>query len=157
MALIGDAKQAMSEEKSGRVETKLTGRAATALHVTQSQFLYVFFPAKLQQHSTMARRMLHTFSFLILLAAAVVVQSNPQIAVIAQKLGDALIADSSLLYMMQEVFISSKTLPHDLVCLRICVTVGSELPGDCDNSSLLGEQSNFTYCHCRSFSGAVLL
>ena len=31
MALIGDAKQAMGEEKCGQVETRLTGLVATAL------------------------------------------------------------------------------------------------------------------------------
>ena len=90
----------------------------------------------------------HTYLFLILLATVVVIHSKPHIAsqVVYQKLEDALIADSSVLYLMQEIFIPSKLLPRDLVYLRVCVTVGRVLPGDCDNSSLTGGQRYFTYC-----------
>ena len=74
----------------------------------------MLFPAELP-HSTMARRFLHTFSFLSLLAAtAQAIENHLQIAAQAvyQKLEDALIADSSLLYKLQEVFISSKIWPQ---------------------------------------------
>ena len=105
----------------------------------------------------MARRMLHTFSVLIMLVAAVVVQSNAQIEVISQKLEDALFSKSNL-YMMQEVFIpSSRILPHDLVRLRVCVTVGSVLPGDCDNSSLFGGHGDFTYCQRFQWTSSALV
>ena len=104
-------------------------------------------------------RVLHTYLYLILLATVVVIHSKPQIAsqVVYHKLEDALIGDSSLLHLMQEVFIPSKILPHDLVHLNVCVTVGSVLPGDCDNSSLLGGQNNFTYCQKFQWSSSVLV
>ena len=69
----------------------------------------------------MAMRAPHTYLFLILLATVLVIHSKPQIAsqVVYQKLEDALIADSNVLYMMQEVFISSKIFPHKLVRLQV--------------------------------------
>ena len=105
----------------------------------------------------MAMRAPHTYLFLILLATVLVIHSKPHIAsqVVYQKLEDALIADSNVLYMMQEVFISSKIFPHKLVRLQVCVTVDRVLPGDCDNSSLLGGQSNFTYCRMWSSSALI--
>ena len=101
----------------------------------------------------------HTYLFLILLDTVVVIYSKPHIAshVVYHKLEDALISDSSLLYMMQEIFISSKMLPHDLVFLRVCVTVGSMQHGSCDNSSLLGGQRNFTYCRTFQWSSSALV
>ena len=101
----------------------------------------------------------HTYLFLILLATVVVIHSKPHIAsqVVYQKLEDALIADSNVLYMMQEGFISSKILPHDLVFLRVCVTVGSMQPGSCDNSSLPGGQSNLTYSQWFQWSSSALV
>ena len=80
--------------------------------------------------------MLHTFSFLTLVAATVVAASNPTIVpqVIYQKLEDALFSNSSLLYMIQEKFISSKISPQGLVHLHVCVTVGSMQPLSCENS-----------------------
>ena len=107
----------------------------------------------------MAMRVAHTYLYLILLATVVVIYSKPQIAsqVVYQKLEDALIGDSNLLHLMQEVFIPSKILPHDLVHLHVCVTVGRVLPGDCENSSLLGGQSNFTYCQWFQWSSSALV
>ena len=107
----------------------------------------------------MAMRVLHTYLSLILLATVVVIYSKPHIAsqVVYHKLEDALIADSNVLYMVQEVFISSKILPHDLVFLRVCVTIGKVQPGSCDNSSLLGGQSNFTYCQYFQWSSSALV
>ena len=107
----------------------------------------------------MAMRAPHTYRFLILLATAVVIHSKPHIVsqVVYQKLEDALIADSNVLYMMQEVFISSKTLPHDLVFLRVYVTVGSMQPGSCDNSTLSGGQSNFSYSQLFQWSSSALV
>ena len=77
-------------------------------------------------HRIMAVRTLHTSIFLILLAAAVVVEGNPPVApqVVYQKIKDALIADGSVLYLMQEAFLSSQSLSRDLVFLSVCVTVG---------------------------------
>ena len=68
----------------------------------------MLFPAE-HPHSKMARRMLHTFSFLTTLALSTqVVESNPNSASgIYCTMENALIADSSLLYMIQEVFIPS--------------------------------------------------
>ena len=95
----------------------------------------------------MAMKALYTYLFLILLATVVVVQSKPHIAsqVVYHKLEDALISDSSLLYLMQEIFIPSKILPHNLVHLNVCVTVGNVQYESYDNSSLPGGQCNFTY------------
>ena len=107
----------------------------------------------------MAMRAPHTCLFLILLATVVVIYSKPHIAshVVYHKLEDALISDSSLLYMMQEIFIPSKMVPRDLVYLRVCVTVGSMQHGSCDNSSLLGGQRNFTYCQKFQWSSSALV
>ena len=104
-------------------------------------------------------RVMHTYLFLILLATVVVIHSKPHIAsrVLYHKLEDALVSDSSLLYMMQEVFISSKIFPHNLVRLQVCVTVDRVLPGDCDNSSLFGGQNNFTYCQWFQWSSSALV
>ena len=105
----------------------------------------------------MAMRVPHTYLFLILLATVVVMHSKPQIAsqVVYHKLEDALIADSNVLYMMQEVFIPSKILPRDLVFLHVCK--GKVQRGSFDNSSLLGGQSNFTYCQYFQWSSSALV
>ena len=97
----------------------------------------------------MAIRTLHASIFLVLLAAAVVVESNPQVVpqVVYQKLEDALIADSSVIYLIQEAFFPSHSLSRDLVYLNVCVTVGGVQPGRYDKSSLSGGQSKFSYCH----------
>ena len=107
----------------------------------------------------MAMKTLHTNIWLILLAAAVVVQSNPHVTpqVIYQKLEDALSADKGVLYRMQEVFFSSQTLSQDLVYLDICVTVGGVQHKNCDNSSLPGGQSNFSYCQSFQWSSSALV
>ena len=103
----------------------------------------MLFPAELP-HRTMARRILHTFIFLTLLAVESYSNIAPQ--VIYQKLEEALIADSNVLYMIQKAFIPSRILPQNRVHLHVCVTVGSMQPANCDNSSLFGGQSNFSYC-----------
>ena len=107
----------------------------------------------------MAITTLHASIFVILLAADVVVEGNPRVApqVVYQKLEDALIADSSVLYLMQEVFFPSHSLSRDLVYLNVCVTVGGVQPGRCDKSSLSGGQSNFSYCQYFQWSGSALL
>ena len=108
----------------------------------------------------MARRMLHTFIFLALLAAtAQVVESQLQIApqVVYQKLENALIADSSLLYKLQEVLISSKIVPQGLVHFHICVTVSSMQLLDCVNSSLPGGQNIFPYYQDFQWSSSALV
>ena len=103
--------------------------------------------------------MLHTFSFLTLLAATVVAESNPKIApqVVYWKLEDALLSHSSLLYMMQEVFIPSKIFPWGFVHFHIHVTVGSTQPLDCDNSSLPGGRSVFPYTNDFQWSSSALV
>ena len=110
-------------------------------------------------HRIMAIRTLHATIFLGLLAAAVVVEGNPPVApqVIYQKLEDALIADKSVLYMMQEAFFSPQSLSQDLAYLNVCVTVGGVQPGICDSSSLFSGQSNFSYCQHFQWSSSALL
>ena len=107
----------------------------------------------------MAMKTLHANIILILLAAAVVLQSNsegtPQ--VIYQKLEDALIADKSVLYLMQQVFFPSQSLSRDLVYLNVCVTAGNVRHESCDNPSLLGGQRNFTYCQYFQWSSSALV
>ena len=107
----------------------------------------------------MAMKVLYTNITLILLAAAVVLQSNSQVTpqVIYQKLEDALIADKSVLYLMQQVFFLSQSLSQDLVYLNVCVTVGKVQHESCDNSSLPGGQSNFTYCQYFQWSSSALV
>ena len=102
---------------------------------------------------------MYTYLFLILLATVVGIHSKPHIAsqVVYHKLEDALIGDSSVLYLMQEVFFPSKILPNNLVHLHVCVTVGRVQPGSCDNSSLPGGQSNFTYCQKFQWSSSALV
>ena len=107
----------------------------------------------------MAMRILHATIWLILLVAAVVVKCNPYITpqLVSQKLKDALIADKSVLYRMQEAFFPSQSLSHDLVYLNICVKVGSVQHENCDNSSLPGGQSNFSYCQWFQWSSSALV
>ena len=119
-----------------------------------SLFAIVLFPAELP-HRTMARRILHTFIFLTLLAVESYSNIAPQ--VIYQKLEEALIADSNVLYKIQETFIPSRILPRNFVKLHVCVTVGSVLPVNCDNSSLFGGQSNFSYCQDFQWTSSALL
>ena len=114
----------------------------------------MLFPAELP-HRTMARRILHTFIFLTLLAVESYSNIAPQ--VIYQKLEDALITDRNVLYMIQEAFTPSRILPRNRVHLHVCVTVGSMQPANCDNSSLFGGQSNFSYCRDFQWSSSVLL
>ena len=104
----------------------------------------------------MAIRTLHASIFLILLAAALVVESTPTVApqVVYQKIKDALIADSSVLYLMQEAFFPSQSLSRDLVYLNVCVTVGGVQPGRCED---FGGQSNFSYCQDFQWSSSALL
>ena len=109
-------------------------------------------------HSIMGMKTLHASISLILLAAAVVVQSNSHVTpqVIYQKLEDALIADKGVLYRMQEAFFPSQSLSRDLVYLNICVTVGSVQHENCDNFSLPGGQSNLSYCQLFQWSSSAL-
>ena len=93
----------------------------------------------------------------LLLAVAVVVQSNPHIApqVIYQKLEDALSADKGVLYRMQVAFFPFQSLSQDLVYLNVCVTVDVQHE-NCDNFSLPGGQSNFSYCQDFQWSSSAL-
>ena len=104
----------------------------------------------------MAIRTLHASIFLILLAAALVVESTPTVApqVVYQKIKDALTADSSVLYLMQEAFFPSQSLSRDLVYLNVCVTVGGVQPGRCED---FNGQSNFSYCQYFQWSSSALL
>ena len=106
----------------------------------------------------MAMKTLHTNISLILLAAAVFVQSNPHMTpqVIYQKLEDALIADKGVQYHMQEAFFPSQSLSQDLVYLNVCVTVGGVQHENCVNFSLPGDQSNFSYCQDFQWSSSAL-
>ena len=107
----------------------------------------------------MAMRTLHGVVLMTLLTVAVLAQSKPHTAtqVVYQKLEDALVADPNLKYLIKLAFFSSQTLSHDLVYLNVCVTVGSVQPGSCENSSLPGGQSNFSYCQRFQWSGSALV
>ena len=124
------------------------------MYYMHSLFAIVLFPAELP-HRTMARRILHTFIFLTLLGVESYSNIAPQ--VIYQKLEEAFIADSNVLYKIQEAFIPSRILPRNFVYLHVCVTVGSVQPVNCDNSSLFGGQSNFSYCQDFQWSSSPLL
>ena len=107
----------------------------------------------------MAMRTRHGVVFMILLTVAVLAQCKPHTATqfVYQKLEDALIADPNLKYLIKLAFFSSQMLSHDLVYLNVCVTVGSVQPGSCENSSLPGGQSNFTYCQRFQWSSSALV
>ena len=107
----------------------------------------------------MAMRTRHGVVFMILLTVAVLAQSKPHTATqfVYQKLEDALIADPNLKYLIKLAFFSSQMLSHDLVYLNVCVTVGSVQPGSCENSSLPGGQSNFSYCQRFQWSSSALV
>ena len=97
--------------------------------------------------------------FMSLLTVAVHAQNNPHTAtqVMYQKLEDALIADPNLKCLIKLAFFSSQMLSCDLVYLNVCVTVGSVQHEGCDNSSLPGGQSNFTYCQYFQWSSSALV
>ena len=107
----------------------------------------------------MAMRTQHGVAFMTLLTVAVLAQSKPHTAtqVVYQKLEDALVADPNLKYLIKLAFFSSQTFTQDLVYLNVCVTVGSVQPGSCENSSLPGGQSNFSYCQRFQWSGSALV
>ena len=104
-------------------------------------------------------RTLHGVVFISLLTVAVLAQNNPHTAtqVMYQKLEDALIADPNLKYLIKLAFFSSQTLSRDLVYLNVCVTPGDVQPGSCENSSLPGGQSNFSYCQRFQWSSSALV
>ena len=58
---------------------------------------------------------------------------------------------------MREAFFPAQSLSRDLVYLNICVTVGGVQHESCDNSSLPGGQSNFTYCKWFHWSSSALV
>ena len=93
-----------------------------------------------------------------MLTVAVLAQNNPHTAtqIMYQKLEDALIADPNLKYLIKLAFFSSQTLSRDLVYLNVCVTVGSVQHENCDNFSLPGGQSNFSYCQDFQWSSSAL-
>ena len=95
----------------------------------------------------------------ILLVEAMIVESKSQAGtqIIYQKLKDALIADSDVLYLMQQTFFSSESLSQDLIYINICVTVGSEQPASCNNSSLSGGHNNLSYCQRFQWSSSALV
>ena len=105
----------------------------------------------------MAMRTLHGV-VLTLLTVAVLGQSESHTAtqVMYQKLEDALVADPNLKYVIKLAFFSSQTLSRDLVYLNVCVTVGSVQHESCENSSLPGGQSNFSYCQRFQWSSSAL-
>ena len=104
----------------------------------------------------MAMRTQHGVVFMSLLTVAVFAQSKPHTAtqVVYQKLEDA---DPNLKYLIKLAFFSSQTLSRDLVYLNVCVTVGSVQPRSCENSSLPGGQSNFSYCQRFQWSSSALV
>ena len=71
---------------------------------------------------------------------------------------DALLADSTTLYLMQKAFFPLQGLPPQLVEIFLCVTVGSAVPENCDeHSSLSGESINFPHCQRFEWSSSALV
>ena len=101
-------------------------------------------------------RVLSSGIFLISLLVAVVTGES-KTHLVYQKLEDALTGNKTVLYQMQEAFFPSKGSSRDVVYLQVCVTVGSVQSGSCDNSSLPGGQSNFTYCRKFQWSSSALV
>ena len=113
-----------------------------------------FFLCRLQS-SNMATKILYALSLLTACAVMItpLTQSTTHITpqVVHQKLEDALLADRTILYLMQKVFFPLQGLPPNLVEISVCVTVGSGLLENCDENSFFSGASNFSYWHCQSF------
>ena len=103
--------------------------------------------------------------FLTLLAAAAITpltqgtnHTRLLSQVVHQKLLNALLADSTTLYLMQKAFFPLQGLPPQLVQIYLCVTVGSTLPENCDEHSSLSEVSiNFPHCQRFAWSSSALV
>ena len=114
---------------------------------------------KVSRTAAMEKPHIGIHSFLLLIVAAVIVQSKSDVVIqdTYQKLEKSLIQNCFYLHQLQETFFPSQNLPPDSVHLHICVTVGSAQPGNCDNSLLPGGQGNFSYCREFQWSRSVLL
>ena len=91
----------------------------------------------------------------LLMAAFIIGLSESRIAseAIYLKLQNALIANHTNRYMMQEVFFPSQDFPPDWVYLNVCVTVSSVQPGSCSN---FDGQGNYSYCQKFQWSSYAL-
>ena len=109
--------------------------------------------------SSSTMKLLNALNLSILLVAAMIVESKSQTEtqIIYQNLKDALIADGDVFYVMQQAFFLSQSLSQDLIYLNICVTVGSEQPASCNNSSLSGGHNNLSYCQRFQWSSSALV
>ena len=109
----------------------------------------------------MATKMFYVL--LTLLTAAAVTPltqctNNTRQQIVHQKLQDALLADSTTLYLMQKVFFPLQGLPPNLVGIFMCVTVGGALPEHCGwHSSFSSASNNFSYRQKFQWSSSALV
>ena len=104
----------------------------------------------------MAMSETHTRIYLFLLmAAAIIGLSESRIAseAVYLKLRNALVANHTNRYMMQEVFFPSQDLLPDWLYLYVCVTVNSVPPGSCSN---FDGQGNHSYYQQFQWSSSAL-
>ena len=77
--------------------------------------------------------------------------------VVHQKLKDALLADRTILNLMQKVFFPLQGLPPNEVEISVRVIVGSGLPENCDENSSFSGASNFSYWQLFQWSSSALV
>ena len=113
----------------------------------------------------MATKMLYASVFLSLLTAAAITpltqgtnHTRLPSQVVHQKLLDALLADSTTLYLMQKAFVPLQGLPPHLVQMYLCVIVGGALPQHCgQHSSFSSASNNFSYRQQFQWSSSSLV
>jgi len=99
-------------------------------------------------------------SISVLMAIAMTAQSLNHLApqVVYQKLEDALITDSKVVYLMQNTFFPSQGSSRDIVIIGVNVTVDSMMPGSCDEHSPLPSMPvTFPYYQEFQWSSSPLL
>ena len=110
---------------------------------------------------TTATKMLYIL--LTLLTAAAIIPltqstNHTRQQIVHQTLQDALLADSTTLYLMQKVFFPLQGLPPHLVGISVCVTVGSALPEHCGpHSSFSSPSNNFSFRQKFQWSSSALV
>ena len=108
----------------------------------------------------MATRETHTRIYLFLvMAAAIIGLSESRIAseAVYLKLRNALVANHTNRYMMQEVFFPSQDFPPDWLYLYVCVTVNSFPSGNCSNFDGQGNHSYYQKFQWSSYALANLI
>ena len=93
-----------------------------------------------------------SLSFLLLMAAAMIGQSESHVAseAVYLKLQNVLLTDQKNRYMMQRVFFPSQDFSPDWLYLNVCVTVNSGNCGDFDG------HSNVSYCQKFQWSSSAM-